>query len=133
MEHPTHKRQLDNFLQILPPELALQILSAVDIESLCTASQTCRNWNDVIKNTDYLWKMLCHLHCEDWEDIEEDRASGFTWKETFQRNFRHHAIRRKWLRGDFSQFNSYQELPGRVMCIMDQQTWGQILDLELKR
>lgn len=70
----------DNFLKTLPPELSLYILSIVDVESLCAASQTCKNWNNVIENTDYLWKLLCQLNCEDWTDVVEDRASGFSWK-----------------------------------------------------
>ncbi|XP_792991.1 F-box only protein 48 [Strongylocentrotus purpuratus] len=123
----------NNFLKTLPPELSLYILSIVDIESLCAASQTCKNWNNVIENTDYLWKLLCELNCEDWTDVVEDRASGYSWKETLQRNFKHHAIRRKWIRGDFSSFKSYEDLPGRIMCIMDRHQWGQIFEHELSR
>ncbi|XP_072162802.1 F-box only protein 48-like [Diadema setosum] len=133
MSRHKNANSCDNFMWHLPPEVCLQIFSAVDIQSLCKAAQTCKGWNDVIEKTDYLWKILCQQHCEDWGDVMDDRASGYTWKETFQRNFAHQAIKRKWLRGDFSSFHSYRDLPSRVMCIMDVHTWGQILELELQR
>ncbi|XP_072032011.1 F-box only protein 48-like [Amphiura filiformis] len=122
-----------DFIQLLPPELAMMVLLNLDIPSLCYASQACQDWHNVIQDTEYLWKLLCDHHCVDAADIAEDRANGYSWKETVMRNFGHHAIKRKWLKGEFSNFSSFEDIPGKHMCCMDVETWGRILDLELSR
>lgn len=51
----------------------------------------------------------------------------------FQRCFGHHAIRRKWENGEYSNVNSSQAIPERSMTDLTQDEWGKIFNLELVR
>ena len=47
-----------DFLCILPPELALNIVKFLDIKSLCKAAQVSRKWRQIINSDERAWKEL---------------------------------------------------------------------------
>ena len=47
-----------DFLSILPPELALNILKFLDLRSLCKAAQVSKKWRQIINNDERAWKEL---------------------------------------------------------------------------
>ncbi|XP_071799145.1 F-box only protein 48-like [Asterias amurensis] len=122
-------------METLPPEVFLHILLRLDTQSLASASQTCKQWNSTIEDTDWLWRQYCHLKCDDcnMKDILRDRGIGYSWKESFIRNCGPRAIKHKWMEGVFSTLDMYDKYLPPFMCCMDVETWGQIFELELSR
>ncbi|KIW93160.1 uncharacterized protein Z519_05765 [Cladophialophora bantiana CBS 173.52] len=47
-----------DFLSLLPPELALNILKYLDVKSLCRAAQVSRKWRQIINSDERAWKEL---------------------------------------------------------------------------
>ena len=47
-------------LTAMPAEIAEKVLSFLDINSLCAASQCCRKWKDLADN-DSLWSVVATL------------------------------------------------------------------------
>ncbi|KAL9598264.1 MAG: hypothetical protein Q9219_004623 [cf. Caloplaca sp. 3 TL-2023] len=47
-----------NFLALLPIELSLQIVSHLDVKSLCRAAQVSRKWRQIIDSDERAWKRL---------------------------------------------------------------------------
>ncbi|KAL2428373.1 Cell division control protein 4 [Exophiala dermatitidis] len=47
-----------DFLTILPPELALNILKYLDVKSLCKAAQVSKKWRQMINGDERAWKEL---------------------------------------------------------------------------
>lgn len=123
-----------DFVERLPPEVTVKIFSQLDIQSLCRASETCRRWNLTIRDNDDVWKPHCltaRAVCQ--REIDDDRKSGYTWRETFLRNYQKSKVKREWLSGRYSNIRSPENLPEKSMCPMDADTWGEILEAELKR
>lgn len=131
--HPILYKNPADFFDILPPEVVLQILKYLDVQSLFNSSQVCTKWHNVIENTGWLWKWLCEHYCDFREDIQHDIQAGYSWQVIFKRYFRHHAVRRKWLNGSFSNVKSWESLPQRSMTHLNRDEWGNILDAELLR
>ncbi|KAG0365349.1 quinon protein alcohol dehydrogenase-like superfamily [Gamsiella multidivaricata] len=50
-----------DFLTILPPEIALRILSHLDATSLCHAAQVCKSWRR-LADDDVVWHRMCEQH-----------------------------------------------------------------------
>ncbi|KAG0203624.1 hypothetical protein BGX28_004147 [Mortierella sp. GBA30] len=50
-----------DFLSILPPEIALRILSYLDATSLCHAAQVCKSWKR-LADDDVVWHRMCEQH-----------------------------------------------------------------------
>lgn len=75
-----NKESQNNFLELLPIEISLQIFSQLDVQSLCRASMTCRSWNHIIKESDSLWEPHC-LALKDVfkREVDNDRKSGYSW------------------------------------------------------
>ncbi|XP_048208604.1 F-box only protein 48 [Perognathus longimembris pacificus] len=122
------------FAQRLPPEVALKIFSQLDIQSLCRASVTCRNWNDTIHNSDSLWKPHClSLRTVCQREIDDDLQSGYSWRVTLLRNYQKSKVKHQWLSGRYSNISSSFSLPETIMYPMDADTWGEILEAELER
>ncbi|XP_015426956.1 PREDICTED: F-box only protein 48-like [Myotis davidii] len=118
----------------LPEEVTLQIFSQLDIQSLCRASMTCRSWNDIIRNNDGLWKPHClalRAVCE--REVDDDRKSGYSWRDTLLRNYKKSQVKHSWLSGRFSNIDLPTLLSETTMCPMDKGTWGEILEAELNR
>ncbi|KAJ8365915.1 hypothetical protein SKAU_G00147460 [Synaphobranchus kaupii] len=123
-----------NFAEMLPTEMSVNIFSKLDIGSLCSAAVTCKQWNDIIEKSDYLWRNHCltvRAVCQ--KEIDGDRGNGFSWKVTLERNYRKGYVKREWLRGRFSVIRSAEEMPDQSMCPLDAETWGEILQAELER
>ncbi|XP_072121556.1 F-box only protein 48 isoform X1 [Mobula birostris] len=134
---PTKLKELQNspnFAQFLPQELTLKIFSELDIQSLSSAAMTCKAWNYLIENSDFLWRNHCLTTlavCK--RELQCDRASGFSWKVTLVRNYKKSNIKQAWLNGHYSYIRSANELLHKSMCEMDADAWGEILEAELER
>ncbi|XP_066234203.1 F-box only protein 48-like isoform X1 [Saccopteryx leptura] len=124
-----------NFVERLPSEITEKIFSYLDCQSLGRASMTCKSWNSNITTSVSLWKHLCSNlkpNCE--TEIENDLKSGYSYRETFLRNYQKYIeVTSGWDIGIFSDIPSFPELPENSMCTMSKETWGDILDKELKR
>ncbi|XP_057628224.1 F-box only protein 48 [Chionomys nivalis] len=123
-----------SFVDLLPPEVTCKIFSQLDVQSLCRASETCWSWNrTIINNDDALWKPHCltaRAVCP--REIDRDIEHN-TWRETLLRNYQKSKVKHAWLSGRYSNIRSPLNLPKRFMYPMDVDTWGEILDAELKR
>uniref|UniRef100_G1K8T8 F-box protein 48 n=1 Tax=Anolis carolinensis TaxID=28377 RepID=G1K8T8_ANOCA len=132
-EHQKETSQI-NFFQLFPLEVNLKIFSELDIQSLCSASMTCRSWNQIIDNCDNLWKHHClnvRTICQ--REIDGDRGNGYSWKVTLLRNYWKSKVKYDWLTGKYSNIQSRSGLPEKSMYPMDVDTWGEILEAELER
>ncbi|XP_006863061.1 PREDICTED: F-box only protein 48 [Chrysochloris asiatica] len=128
------KESENNYFEQLPPEVILNIFGQLDIQSMCRASMTCRSWNDVIRNSDFLWKPHClavRTVCQ--REVDEDLKSGHSWRVTLLRNYQKSKVKREWLSGRYSNICSPISLPEKTMHPMDADTWGEILEVELER
>ncbi|KAM5228104.1 F-box only protein 48 [Ctenodactylus gundi] len=124
----------NNFVELLPVEVTFKIFSQLDIQSLCRASVTCRSWNYTIRNSDSLWKPHCltaRAVCQ--REIDDDLESGYSWRTILLRNYRKSKVKHEWLSGRYSNIRSPISLPEKIMCPMDVDTWGEILEAELER
>ncbi|XP_006909594.1 F-box only protein 48 isoform X1 [Pteropus alecto] len=129
-----NKESLNNLFELLPREISLQIFSLLDVQSLCRASMTCRSWNCTITKNDFLWEPHClaiRAVCK--REIDDDRKSGYSWMDTLQRNYQKSKVKFNWLSGRYSNLSSSVSLPEKIMYPMDAETWGEILEAELKR
>ncbi|XP_010331821.1 F-box only protein 48 [Saimiri boliviensis] len=128
-----HESQ-NNFVDLLPEEISLQIFSQLDIWSLCKASLTCRSWNDTVRNNDSLWKPHCMtLRAVCRREIDDDLESGYSWRVILLRNYQKSKVKHEWLSGRYSNICSSISLPEKIMYPMDADTWGEILEAELER
>ncbi|XP_042539023.1 F-box only protein 48 [Dipodomys spectabilis] len=131
-EKDKNKSQI-NFDQ-LPLEVTLKIFSQLDIQSLCRASVTCREWNDTIQSSDSIWKPHClSLRTVCQREIDDDLQSGYSWRVTLLRNYQKSKVKHEWLSGRYSNISSSFSLPETIMYPMDADTWGEILEAELER
>lgn len=70
-----------NFAETLPTEMSVRIFSELDLKSLCWASLTCKRWNGIIEDNDYLWRNQCLTVlaiCR--REVDGDRQNGYSWK-----------------------------------------------------
>ncbi|XP_036903975.1 F-box only protein 48 [Sturnira hondurensis] len=124
----------NNFFKRLPPEVTSRIFSLLDVQSLCRASMTCQSWNLDIRLNDSLWKPHClALKAVCRKEIEDDLKSGYSWRDILLRNYQKSKVKLEWLSGRYSNICSPVDLPEKIMCPMDAETWGEILEAELKR
>ncbi|KAA0722023.1 F-box only protein 48 [Triplophysa tibetana] len=129
-----HDQLKQNFVETLPTEMSVRIFSELDLRSLCRASLTCKHWNGIIEGNDFLWRNHCltvHAICR--RDVDGDRQNGYSWKVTLLRNYRKGCVKRRWLKGRYSNIHSADEIPPNHMCPLDTDTWGEILEAELER
>lgn len=129
-----NKEYQNKFFEQLPDELYVKIFSQLDMRSLCRASMTCKRWNSAVRNNDSLWKPHClavRVVCK--REIDDDRKSGFSWRDTLLRNYQKSKVKLEWLSGRYSNICSPVSLPEKIMYPMDVETWGEILEAELKR
>ncbi|KAM7079421.1 F-box only protein 48 isoform 1-T8 [Molossus nigricans] len=124
----------NNFFERLPEEVIRQIFSSLDMQSLCRASMTCRRWYDITKDNDSLWKPHClALRAVCKREIDDDQKSGYSFKDTLLRNYQKSQVKLHWLSGRYSNICSPDNLPEAIMCPMDAETWGEILEVEMER
>ncbi|XP_054442923.1 F-box only protein 48 [Pteronotus mesoamericanus] len=124
----------NNIFECLPLEITLRIFSWLDIQSLCRASMTCRSWNYKIRTNDSLWKPHClavRAVCK--KEIDDDLKNGYSWRDILLRNYQKSKVKLEWLSGRYSNICSPVGLPEKIMYPMDAETWGEILEAELKR
>ncbi|CAG2250273.1 unnamed protein product [Mytilus edulis] len=117
----------------LPNEILLVIFSYCNVDSLNNSSLVCKRWNIVIGQSDILWKELCSSLHETRRLIQVDRELGRSWQETFKMNYKTNETKKKWKKGDFSNPKNYQELAPKPVCKMDDESWGEIFQMELDR
>lgn len=124
----------NNVFMWLPQEVTLYIFSQLDIQSLCRASMTCTSWFATIRNNDRLWKPHClAIQAVCRREVDDDRKSGYSWRDILLRNYQKSRVKLGWLSGRYSNICSPISLPETIMCPMDAETWGEILEAELKR
>jgi len=76
-----HDPLQQDFAETLPTEMSVRIFSELDVRSLCQASLTCKNWNDIIEGSDHLWRSHCFTVlaiCQ--REVNGDRLDGCSWK-----------------------------------------------------
>ncbi|XP_018422441.1 PREDICTED: F-box only protein 48 [Nanorana parkeri] len=123
----------DNCFNI-PDEFLSEILSNLDVKSLCQINQTCKASNELLENNDLLWRRHClALRSVCQSEVDEDREKGFTCQETLRRNYSKRVIKQQWLDGRFSNISSYSELPQNSMCPLSVKSWGEIMEAEFRR
>lgn len=79
--HPLRPTSPQNFAEMLPTEMSVQIFGELDAVSLCSASQTCRLWHHIIETSEQLWRKQCLLAravCQ--REVDGDRRDGLSWK-----------------------------------------------------
>ncbi|GAA6067037.1 F-box only protein 48 isoform X2 [Tachysurus ichikawai] len=123
-----------NFTEMLPTEMSVKIFSDLDIRSLCRASVTCKRWKVIIEGSDNLWRSHClGMLAVCPRDVNGDRSDGHSWKVTLVRNYQKSCVKRRWLKGKYSNIRCAEDLPPNSMCSLDVETWGEILEAELDR
>lgn len=74
--NPALKR---DFLDLLPYELSLHVLSYLDARSLSRASQVSKRWHQIVDEDEYTWKNRIELDQYHIEDGEFERAVEEGW------------------------------------------------------
>jgi len=118
-------------LESLPLEIILEIMSFLDIRSLCQTSRTCRKFFDFIHASNLLWKKKCRSL--DWEEVEKDIQKGLCWRSIYMRNYGTNLVKKRWLEGKYSQVKSQDELQSNHLGPFSTETWGSILEMEIQR
>lgn len=71
-----------NFLALLPLELSLNIISHLDVKSLCRAAQVSKKWRQIVDSDEKAWKRLFDADGYTFPDGELHRAirEGWGWQ-----------------------------------------------------
>ncbi|XP_062603631.1 F-box only protein 48-like [Saccostrea cucullata] len=128
----TTEKKTANFLD-LPHELQALIFSYLPNKDIFSACLVCKQWNSVIMDTEFLWKVRCNTLQELQPRVRDDKAKGHSWKETFKMNYGRNGVKRMWQLGFFSNPASYDDLPQGIFSNMDVDSWADIFQLELER
>ncbi|EXJ82468.1 F-box and WD-40 domain-containing protein CDC4 [Capronia epimyces CBS 606.96] len=74
-----------DFLTILPPELALNVLKYLDLKSLCKASQVSKKWRQMINGDERAWKELFDADGYTLAEGELQKAisEGWGWQDPY--------------------------------------------------
>lgn len=120
-----------DFTVFLPTELSSMILSYLDIESLLQASLVNKKWRHIIINLDFMWKRKCLSL--DRLSVDLDTEKGLSWKRIAIMNYGRNGVKRRWLQGRYSTLKRGQDIPSDILCQLDTETWGRILDAEWSR
>lgn len=65
----------------LPEEVLLKIFVLLESKALCTAAGVCKRWNDIIKNSEILWKELSFtMDPHDREFLQERQKWTQSWR-----------------------------------------------------
>lgn len=126
---------------VLPAELCTAVFRRLDALDVCRASQVCRRWRSVIQQLP-LWRALCVAR--GWADTlqravaaplcsdrrHEDACEGFGCEQQWMQHYRYCAlIEHRWRSGAYSNPQSYEQV---LMCRMSAETWGAILQHEMR-
>ncbi|XP_045436797.1 uncharacterized protein LOC118717769 isoform X1 [Pipistrellus kuhlii] len=85
-----------------------------------------------IRNNDSLQKPHCEaIQAVRKREIDDDRKSGYSWRDILLRNYKKSQVKHGWLSGRFSNIDLPTLLSKTTMCQMDAETWGEILEAEL--
>jgi len=126
------EENVQDFVQFLPQEILEAIFTNVGEKGIHSSLLTCRTWSQFVDNDNIIWKVLCRDF--DKNDVEEDIASGLSWKAIFLNNQGTKGVVRRWLKGKYSYLKSHDEFSSqRMMAVLDAETWGLILETELGR
>lgn len=84
-----------DFIALLPTELSLNIVSYLDVKSMCSAAQVSRKWREMIDTNEGAWKELLDKDGYVLPENELDRAieEGWGWQypheaESYERDLR---------------------------------------------
>ncbi|EDO43767.1 predicted protein [Nematostella vectensis] len=120
-----------DFVDFLPLEVSTIIFSYLDIGSLLNASKTSRKWRRIISGIDIIWKKGCKVL--DRVEVEMDIKLGFSWRKIATLNYGKNGVMRRWLKGRYSDISSKDDIPKDILCPLDTESWGRILDKEMNR
>ncbi|OAP54662.1 hypothetical protein AYL99_11110 [Fonsecaea erecta] len=78
-----------DFLSLLPPELALNILKYLDFRSLCRASQVSRKWRQMVNSDEGAWKELFDADgfILPEGELQQAIAEGWGWQDPSPHGF----------------------------------------------
>lgn len=68
-----------DFLSLLPPELSLNVIKYLDVQSLCNAAQVSRRWRVIVDSDEWTWKKLFDDDGYVLAEGELDRAVREGW------------------------------------------------------
>lgn len=124
--------EAQDFVKFLPPELLEIIFANVGEKGIHSSLLTCKTWMQFVDNDSVIWQVLCRNF--DKSDVQEDIASGLSWKAIFLNNQGVKGTVRRWLKGKYSYLKFHDDLASQdIMAVLDVETWGLILDAELRR
>ncbi|KAK7103524.1 hypothetical protein V1264_018405 [Littorina saxatilis] len=119
----------------VPEEIWLKVFSYLEPPDLYNSSRVCHHWSLLI-DKETLWKCQC-LSVRDSQIKQQILSDKFKqqrcWKDAYRNNYGCRLIKRRWMEGHFSNVNTLKELPAKVFCSMDVNTWGEIFEHELNR
>jgi len=74
-----------DFLTLLPPELSMNIVRQLDVQSLCRASQVSKKWRQMINSDERAWKELFDADGYSLPEGELQQAivQGWGWQDPF--------------------------------------------------
>lgn len=131
-DFPIKRESKLNFVGVLPDEMSVKIFDYLDVNSLCRSLQTCSRWRDLIEGSSCLWRRHCQCYQNSLPCKKNDNK-GTQWKVELKKVFLIHKFMKRWLAGEFSFPNSYEDLPGDHIQEMPTEVWGTILESELRR
>ena len=72
-----------DFLTLLPPELSMNIVRHLDVQSLCRASQVSKKWRQMINSDERAWKELFDTdgYCLPEGELQQAIAQGWGWQD----------------------------------------------------
>ncbi|KAI8887290.1 WD40 repeat-like protein [Backusella circina FSU 941] len=92
-----------DFLSSLPHELALQVISYLDVSSLCRASTVCRRWDSIISRDEKTWLRLLDndgFKSELNDNYKNSNNNSSHHKEIYKRQ---HILKTNWKKGRFKK------------------------------
>ncbi|CAK8692272.1 F-box only protein 48-like [Clavelina lepadiformis] len=120
-----------DFTIYLPLSLSEDILGQLDICSLSSASQVSRTWNELISESDYIWRII-YKSLTGTEDYLA--LNAMSYKTLAIQRYITLKNKAKWLNGSFSNINSYKDLKNMPsQCKFSKTDWEDILQCELNR
>eukprot|EP01137_Pigoraptor_chileana_P011609 Opistho-2@62737 len=114
----SNQSRVGEFLDKLPPNVAVRILSMVGLFSLGQAALVCSSWKKVVRSPS-LWELLCVAKGWGKETAagSVDATGDFDWMAHFRTKHTHEAtVSRAWRQGRYS-VRTLLGHTGGVMCV----------------
>lgn len=113
-------------LKILPTELFEYILCAIQKEDLENVITVSKSWKNFIEKDWVIWK----YHCREFDQfLSIDEKHYCSWKDIFLKNYYKYEIVSRWRKRNHSNNEYFIKNTDELICPVDVETWGYILDL----